>query len=508
MGGVYDRMAPGPFHDYFPLVGPVDFLPKQSIDKIVSLEQSILLIYLAACMLIGVIVSKRVFSSADEYWVGGRGIGVSVNSLAIMATLASGGSIVGVMGLGYSKGIPFALALFSGAVVGFPLASVLVANPLRNFGKYTITDFLSFRYPHPAIQIGVPLIILSSFTVYIVAQLKAAGITSEALLGLPYHQSVILFTIVFIVYVSFGGMVAVTWTDMFQGGLMVIVVVGTGFYLLTTHEHLNNPLITATTQAPELGLMKETPLSSMIGSFVIWAAAISVVPHIVMRVYSAKNSQAAKLSLNIAVIIYSILILSSLLIIVPVGKILFPVLDDADMVFLKIIESSFSPVMRGCAVAAIMAAVMSTTDALLLACSSAVAHDLLGYVSPGLDNALKNRIRIYCTWLIGLTAMVFAFDPPPLITLFYSASIGVLCAGLFIPTIAGIWWKKTNTMGGVSALLVGVTTYLIVQFNPDAPPLSAILFALPASLLGLLIGNRFGSNVTDDIIETVSKLHV
>jgi len=183
---------------------------------------------------------------------------------------------------------------------------------------------------------------LSSFTVYIVAQLKAAGITSEALLGLPYHQSVILFTIVFIVYVSFGGMVAVTWTDMFQGGLMVIVVVGTGFYLLTTHEYLNNPLITATTQAPELGLMKETPLSSMIGSFVIWAAAISVVPHIVMRVYSAKNSQAAKLSLNIAVIIYSILILSSLLIIVPVGKILFPVLDDADMVFLKIIESRFS----------------------------------------------------------------------------------------------------------------------------------------------------------------------
>lgn len=68
--------------------------------------------------------------------------------------------------------------------------------------------------------------------------------------------------------------------------------------------------------------------------------------------------------------------------------------------------------------------------------------------------------------------------------------------------------EKNQHHGGVSALLVGVTTYLIVQFNPDAPPLSAILFALPASLLALLIGNRFGSNVTDDIIEKVSKLHV
>ena len=124
MGDVYDRMAPGPIHDYFPLVSSFDFLPKQSIKKIVFLEQSILLIYLVACMLIGFIVSKRVYSSEDEYWVGGRGIGVSVNSLAIMATLASGGSIVGVMGLVYSKGIPFALALFSGAVVGLSLIHI------------------------------------------------------------------------------------------------------------------------------------------------------------------------------------------------------------------------------------------------------------------------------------------------------------------------------------------------------------------------------------------------
>jgi len=473
-----------------------------------TIEHIILTIYLLACMVIGLVVARRALVSNDDYWVGGRNIGVSMNALAIMAALASGGSIVGVMGLAYSKGIPFALSLFSGAVIGFPLASVLIAKPLRNFGKYTITDFLAFRFPHPIIRIGVPLVILFTFTIYIIAQLKAAGITAEGLLGLPYHQGVVLFTIVFIIYVSFGGMLAVTWTDMFQGALMIVIIIGTAFYLTINNDLNNLPLIEATNQSPGLGSFEQQSLTSYIGSFVIWAAAISVVPHIVMRVYSSKDSYSAKLSLNVAILLYSAMILSSLFVIVPMGKILFPDLNDADMVFLRVVETSFPPMVRGLAVAAVIAAVMSTTDALLLACSSAVAHDILGYFLPDLEEGVNNRIRVYSTWSIGLLAMAFAFDPPSLITVFYSSAIGILCAGLFVPTVAGIWWKDANTTSGICAFLFGIVTYIFVQFLPGTPALSAILFALPASLGGLIVGNQFGGRVSDNIVESISKLHV
>ena len=473
-----------------------------------TIEHIILTIYLLTCMAIGLVVSRRALVSDDDYWVGGRSIGVSMNALAIMAALASGGSIVGVMGLAYSKGIPFALSLFSGAVIGFPLASVLIASPLRNFGKYTITDFLAFRFPHPIIRVGVPLVIIFTFTIYIIAQLKAAGITAEGLLGLPYHQGVVLFTIVFIIYVSFGGMLAVTWTDMFQGALMIVIIIGTAFYLTINNDLNNLPLIEATNQSPGLGSFEQQSLTSYIGSFVIWAAAISVVPHIVMRVYSSKDSYSAKLSLNVAILLYSAMILSSLFVIVPMGKILFPDLNDADMVFLRVVETSFPPMVRGLAVAAVIAAVMSTTDALLLACSSAVAHDILGYFLPDLEEGVNNRIRVYSTWSIGLLAMAFAFDPPALITVFYSSAIGILCAGLFVPTVAGIWWKDANTTSGICAFLFGIVTYIIVQFLPGTPALSAILFALPASLGGLIVGNQFGGRVSDNIVESISKLHV
>ena len=182
------------------------------------LERILVGIYLFGCVAIGIAASKKAMGSRDEYWVAGRRIGTVVNSMAIMAALASGGSIIGVMGLAYAQGIPATLALFGGAVVGFPLASILVAKPLRNFGKFTITDFLSFRYPHAVVRYLVPILIVAAFTIYIVAQLKAAGITAEALLGIPYDTAITLATVVFIIYVSFGGMVAITWTDVIQGG--------------------------------------------------------------------------------------------------------------------------------------------------------------------------------------------------------------------------------------------------------------------------------------------------
>lgn len=473
-----------------------------------TFEFFIVLLYLLACIAIGILASRKVLGSREEYWVAGRRIGTWVNAMAIMATLASGGSIIGVMGLAYARGVPYSLALFAGAVLGFPLAAILVAKPLRNFGKFTITDFLVFRYPHPLMRVCVPLLIVVSFTVYIVAQMKAAGITANVLLGMKYEHAVTLATLVFVFYVSFGGMIAITWTDVVQGALMFIVVLGTAFAMTAASGSPVELMQQATAVAPELGSVAEQPLTSYLGSFVLWAAAIPVIPHIVMRVFTAKDAHSARLSLNIAMVIYSVMILAGVLAIVPVGKMHFPDLQDADRIFLKVMEQEFPPLMRGFAVAAVLAAVMSTTDALLLACSSAVAHDLLGdFIQKNFGATAANKIAVGAAWLIGLVAMLLAYSPPKLITEFYSAAIGMLSAGLFVPVLAGLWWKRANLVGGMAALLVGVGTYLAVQYTPGTPPLSAILFALPASALAMWLGGRFGEKSNDEIMTSVANLH-
>lgn len=473
-----------------------------------TVEHVLVLTYLTGCIAIGILASRKVLVSRDEYWVAGRRIGTFVNAMAIMAALASGGSIIGVMGLAYGRGIPYTLALFAGAVVGFPLASILIARPLRNFGRFTITDFLVFRYPHPVVRYTVPSFIVISFTVYIVAQMKAAGITAQALLGIPYDYAVTLSAIVFIVYVSIGGMVAITWTDVIQGALILMVVLGTAVVLMCQFGAPVTIMTEAARQAPELGQVIHQPLSSYLGSFIIWASAIAVIPHIVMRVFTAKDARAARLSLNVAMIFYSVMILGAVLIIVPIGKIDFANLTDADQIFLRVIQHRFPPMIRGLAVAAVLAAVMSTTDALLLACSSAISHDILGGVTEKkLSPKAGNRITIGTTWIIGIVAMILAYSPPKLITEFYSAAIGLLSAGLFVPTIAGLWWKRANLVGGIASLLIGAVVYLVVQFIPGTPPLSAILFALPASGLAMALFSRFGKPNTPKMINAVGKLH-
>ncbi|MCG3121240.1 MAG: hypothetical protein ALAOOOJD_04246 [bacterium] len=260
--------------------------------------------------------------------------------------------------------------------------------------------------------------------------------------------------------------------------------------------------------APELGQVAHQPLASYLGSFVIWAAAIPVIPHIVMRVFTAKDAHGARLSLNVAMILYSLMILAAVFTIVPMGKIHYPDLKDADTIFLKVMQNEFPPFVRGLAVAAVLAAVMSTTDALLLACSSAITHDLFGnFIRKNLSQKFENYVNVAVAWLIGLIAMLLAYSPPALITQFYSAAIGLLTASLFVPVIAGLWWKKANLLGGIASMVTGFAFYLFFHFSHSAPPLSAILIALPASALGMIIGGVWGKTTDPAMIEAIHKLH-
>jgi len=472
-------------------------------------EQTLVVLYLAACIGIGVYASRVVLNSRDEYWVAGRRIGTAVNTMAIMASLASGGSIIGVIGLAYSKGIPTTLALFAGAVIGFPFASILVARQLRNFGRFTITDFLAYRFPSPVVRVLVPILIVVAFTAYIVAQLKAAGITANALLGIPYDTALVVATLVFITYVSIGGMIAITWTDVVQGVLMLIVVVGTALAVIWRAGSPFEWVRQATETAPELGRLASQDIGSSVGYFIIWATAIPVTPHIVMRVFTAKDGRSAQLSLNLAMLAYSVMILAAVLAIVPLGKLAFPDLADADQVFLRVIQSEFPAVIRGIAVAAVLAAVMSTTDALLLACSSAIAHDLLGDVlrRKASERSLA-AIRVASAWLVGILALYWALSPPELLTRFYTAGIGLLSAGLFVPTLAGLWWKRANRAGGVAALVAGAGTYLLSLGGVIEFGLPAIVVALSASALAMAAGGWLGAPESAEMRDQVAALHV
>lgn len=473
-------------------------------------ELTLTIAYILACIGIGLWASKKVSSSSDDYWVAGRKIGTFANSWAIMAALGSGGSILGVNGLAYSAGIPYAFAMFAGAVVGFPVAAIFVAEHLRDLKVRTVPEYLNMRYDNKALSIIVPLIIIVAMEVYIVAQLKAAGITVVYLLGIPYNYAVIITAIVFTLYVSIGGMWAITFTDVLQGILMFSVAMLLSLVVFSSFGGISPLLSQATAISPQLGRIKEMSFVSYLGVFVVWLIGACSVPHLVMRVFTAKDSHSAKLSLNYAMIIYAIMIFFCVIAVASAGHALFPPLKDADTVFLKVMEHYMpNALIRGIAVAAVMAAVMSTTDALILAVSSAAVNDIYKkHIKPEASDKEVVRIGLVVTWIAGFLAIYFTLDPPKLLTMLYTAAVGLLGSSLLAPIILGIWWKKATPTAALLSCIAGGVSYCGLLWFSKMPPLSHVLVSIPFSFLVLFVASHFTEGSDPEIMKLVERVHL
>lgn len=474
-----------------------------------TVEFVVTVLYIVLCVGIGIWANKRVSNSTDDYWVAGRKVGTFVNAWALMAALASGGSVLGVNALGFRMGIPYVFAMFAGAAAGFPLAAALVAKPLRNLRIRTVPEFFKLRYRSPWVDFLVPLIVVITMEVYVVAQLKAAGVTAVYLLGIDYNTAVIITSVVFILYVSIGGMWAITLTDVIQGVLMVFMVLLTALMVFSDFGGITPVLVQATTANPAYGAVRAMPISSYLGAFVVWFIAACVIPHLVMRVFSTRDARTARLSLNYAVLIYAFMIVFGVLAISSVGHVYFADLKDADMLFLKVIERYLpNRIVNGLAVSAVMAAVMSTTDALILAVTSAVVNDLyVRFVDPAAPANKVYRLSVAVTWIAGLLAVFFALNPPKLLTMLYTAAVGLIGSSLLPSVVLGIWWKRANAQGAFASILVGAFLYGYLVWFTKLPALSHILISLPVSFAVFYLVSSMTQEPPRDVVELVAKAH-
>jgi sodium/pantothenate symporter len=450
---------------------------------------AVVVLYFLVLIAIGVIAHKRVRGSSDEFFVAGRNVSTFTNSWALLASLASGGTVMAGVGTGLGLGLPYAAALGAGAPVGFVVASVLVARPLRSLRRYTVPDYFRWRYGGRLIAWLVPILVVLSSTAYLVAQLKGASIAASYILGVDYKWGLWGAGLVFVLYVSIGGFLSVTWNDVFQGILMVAMVVAISW---ATYSAMNGYSVAygkAFENFPDLGAAKGTPISSYIGGFLTWAVAISVLPHVIMRVYSAESVRSARVSLNVAMLLFAgmqwlltfVLTIGAAVLLAHAGKL------DADTVLLALSNVVLGPALQGLVAAAILAAIMSTTAGLLMACNSAIAHDIYAtLLRPGASERSRLRVASVSTWVVGLAAIILAMNPPKFLIVLYTAAVGLLAAGTFVPMVLGIWWPRATTRGAVSGMVVGGVSFLIAFVGFDMPPSTEVLVGLPLSAITMV----------------------
>lgn len=450
---------------------------------------TIVALYFLVLVIVGVLAHRRVNGSTDEFFVAGRSLGTFTNSWAFLASLASGGSVLATVGTGLALGWPYGSALLAGAPVGFVVASVLVARPLRELGRYTVPDYFRWRYDSKAIAWLVPVLIVLASSAYIVAQLKGASIVGSYVLGIDYKWALWGSGLTFVLYVAIGGFLSVTWNDIFQGILMFAAVIGFTVAVYTSLDGYPAAYDQAHDQFPALGSFAALPIASYIGGFLTWVAAISVLPHVIMRVYSSKNVKSARVSLNAAMLIFAAMMLMITFVLTPGAAVLLTDIDlsNADAVFFALSETVLSPLLQGIVAAAVLAAIMSTTAGLLMACNSAVAHDIYStLLRPDASERSVVRVAGATTWVIGLISIVLALNPPELLIVLYTAAVGLLASSCFAPIVAGIWWSRATTTGALASVVTGAGSFIIAFTLFDMPVSTEVLVGLPLSIVTMI----------------------
>ncbi len=474
-------------------------------DKTITISMFCAIIAITLCV---VVWAARHTKSAADFYAAGGGITGAQNGWAIAGDYMSAASFLGISGLislyGYD-GFMYSV----GWLVAYITVLLIVAEPCRNAGKYTLGDILSFRTDPKPVRAVAALSTVAVTTFYLTAQMVGAGKLIQLLVGIPYRTAIIGVGILMVGYVVFGGMKATTWVQIIKAGLLmsgafllsILVAIKSGFNPIQFFSDIaNSPNIQdyvsklvlkdgvilsgadAGQRFLEPGLFLKKPLDQIsLGMALVLGTA--GMPHILMRFFTVPTAQAARKSVIIAMwIIGFFYVLTTLLgfgaaiHLTPQGIIAVDKGGNmATMMLAQKMGADISPIIGDlflaflCAVA--FATILAVVSGLVLAASAAIAHDI--YVNVIKDGHADQHEQVMaaritslvvgaCGILIGIAAE--KSNVAHLVALAFA----VASSGNLPVVFLSLFWKKFNTAGVISGLVVGtIVSIALVMVSPN-----------------------------------------
>ncbi|MGN7938800.1 sodium:solute symporter family protein [Virgibacillus sp. 6R] len=476
---------------------------------------SLTIILLTFALYIGIAIYNTAKQTSDFY-VAGRGVPPIFNGMAIGADWMSAASFIGMAGtimlLGYDG-----LAYIMGWTGGYLLLTFLLAPQLRKYGRYTVPEFIGDRYnSHSARVIAAICTIIISFT-YSIGQLSGSGVVIGRLFEIDAKIGTMIGVILIAFYAAFGGMKGITWTQVAQYIILIIAYLIPVIFMSLQITNNPAPWLSYGKIVEEMGeLDRQLGISEYFAPFTNdtkWQflalmftlmAGTAGLPHVIVRFYTVSTMKAARWSGAWALLFIGLLYLSApayaafsrfILMTNVAGRKLselpawtetwvntgkLQIADgngDGILQWNELIISNDIVVMAtpeianlgmfviGLVAAGAMAAALSTAGGLMIAISSSFAHDIYYRVLKP-QASEKNRLAV-ARWSIviaTLLAGVIALDPPGAITQIVAWAFA-LASGTFFPALLiGVWWKRSNTPGVISGMIVGLAVTLIYIF--------------------------------------------
>ena len=436
--------------------------------------------------------AKRTKSAKDFYTAGG-GITGFQNGMAIAGDYMSAASFLGISGLVYLKGYD-GLIYSIGFLVGWPIILFMIAEPLRNLGKYTFADVASYRLRQTPIRSLAAAGSIATVILYLIAQMVGAGKLIQLLFGLEYEIAVVLVGVLMILYVTFGGMLATTWVQIIKAFLLLS---GATFMAIAVMAHFNFDFSALFAKAVELKNTESLDIMSPGGLVSDPISAISLavalmfgtagLPHILMRFFTVADAKEARKSVFYATGFIGYFYI--LTFIIGFGAIVMVFQNPAYLDLAKQAIDGGSPILGGKNMAAIhlshavggdfflgfisavaFATILAVVSGLTLAGASAISHDLYASVfkKGNADSMSEMKVSRMATVALGIISILMgiAFEQQN-IAFVVGLAFAIAASANFPILFLSMYWKKLTTRGAVIGGSLGLATaVLLVILGP------------------------------------------
>lgn len=472
--------------------------------------------------------AKQTTTASDFYTAGGSLTGWQ-NGMAIAGDYLSAASFLGIAGaisLNGFDGFYYSV----GFLTAYLVVLFLVAEPLRNLGKFTMADMIGARFRARKIRGAAALSTITIVLFYMLAQLVGAGALIKLLFGIDYWLSVLIVGVMMTIYVLFGGMTATSWVQIVKAVLLMAGTIIISFLVLLKFNFNFIGMFDAMRDATphgeaflHSGIVYKDPIGliSVLLALVLGTAGL---PHILMRFFTVKDAKTARSS-----VIYSVWIIGLfyvLTIFLGFGAAKFVGVDaiTAENAAGNMAAPMLAGVLGGSALESFVAAVafatiLAVVAGLVLSGASAIAHDLYGEIikkGKVTEKQQVNAARI-AALSVAIISIILALGAEKLNVAFLVSLAFCIAASANVPTILfTIYWKRFNTTGAVASMLTGLFTALILVTispsvinpvegaaffvgNPIFPFENPAIISVPAGFLAAIIGTLVSSKSNDEI---------
>jgi cation/acetate symporter len=455
-----------------------------------GLALAVFAVVLSVTLAITFWASKRT-STATEFWAAGRGISGLQNGFAMAGDYLSASTFLGFAGLIFLFGVDGWVGLAAAGASFLPVV-LLLAERMRNSGKFTMADVLAFRLRERPARMAAALGTLSVSFVYLLAQMVGAGVLLRALAGVSFSLSVVLTGTFMLVYVVFGGMLATTWVQIIKAGLLMIA--GTVLTILVLAK-VNFDVVSLFDRAAAAhdnskayisgGLQHPDTINGISFGLALLLGTAGL-PHLLMRFFTVPDARAARRSIGWAVALIGAFFIMTLLVGVGArailgagaveasagGNLATPMLAEklgggqgtvGGDLFLAIIS------------AVAFATILAVVAGLVIAASGAVAHDVwTGVVRRGRTDE-HEEVRVARTASIGLGVLAIIVSilagPNFNVSVLVGLAFAVAASCNLPALLLALFWPRFNTTGAVAGVLGGlIVAVVIIGLSPPVWP--------------------------------------